>query len=143
MLILSRPAIITLMVCWAIATNSSRTQSPAGFCMQMTTSGYISAIQGIRAVWGWWRKSEEESDSEHDRRLKALQEAREFALAQAEAEQEIALKHAETTSMLATARAEVQEQRLRPVMAMYEQVQANKRARLQIAQEATLAARDD
>jgi hypothetical protein len=45
--------------------------------------------------------------------------------------------------MLATARAEVQEQRLRPVMAMYEQVQANKRARLQIAQEATLAARDD
>ena len=60
-----------------------------------------------------------------------------------EAEQEIALKHAETTSMLATARAEVQEQRLRPVMAMYEQVQANKRARLQIAQEATLAARDD
>ena len=111
--------------------------------MQMTTSGYISAIQGIRAVWGWWRKSEGESDSEHDRRLKALLEAREFALAQAEAEQEIALKHAETTSMLATARAEVQEQRLRPVMAMYEQVQANKRARLQIAQEATLAARDD
>ncbi len=99
--------------------------------MQMTTSGYISAFQGLRALWGWWRKSEDEPDaSEHEARMKAVEEERELALARAQTVRELAEVRAETERIVGQVRAEARRERLQPVMEMYAAVQANKRARL-------------
>ena len=98
--------------------------------MQMTTSGYISALQGLRAVWGWIRKKEdEESLATHEQRLEDVRQARELAVARAEAQQAVLSVRVKSEQIHAKARAESREQRLQPVMAIYERVQANKRAR--------------
>ena len=99
--------------------------------MQMTTSGYISAFQGLRALWGWWRKSEDEPDeSEHEQRMKAAEEERELALARAQTVRELAEVRAETERIVGQIRTEQRRERLQPVMEMYATVQANKRARI-------------
>ena len=99
--------------------------------MQMTTSGYISAFQGLRALWGWWRKGKDEPDaSEHEARMKAVDEERELALARAQTVRELAEVRAETERIVGQVRAEQRRERLQPVMEMYAAVQANKRARL-------------
>jgi hypothetical protein len=89
--------------------------------VQMTTSSYVTAFQGVRALWGWLRKKEVE-DSEPS--------ARERAMDQAELERDVALLKAEEERAVAEVRAEARALRLQPVMAMFETVQANKRARL-------------
>ena len=89
--------------------------------MQMTTSSYVTAFQGVRALWGWLRKKEAE-DPEPS--------ARERAMDQAELERDMALLKAEEERAVAEVRAEARAIRLQPVMAMFETVQANKRARL-------------
>ena len=99
--------------------------------MQMTTSGYISAFQGLRALWGWWRKSEDEPDeSEHETRIKAVEEERELALARAQTVRELAEVRAETERIVGQIRTEQRRERLQSVMEMYATVQANKRARI-------------
>ena len=99
--------------------------------MQMTTSGYISALQGLRALWGWWRKSEDEPDeSEHEQRMKEVEEERELALARAHTVRELAEVRAETERIVGQVRTEQRRARLQPVMEMYATLQANKRARL-------------
>lgn len=99
--------------------------------MQMTTSGYISALQGLRALWGWWRKSEDEPDeSEHEQRMKEVEEERELALARAHTVRELAEVRAETERIVGQVRTEQRRERLRPVMEMYATLQVNKRARL-------------
>ena len=96
----------------------------------MTTSGYISAFQGLRALWGWWRKNDEESnDSEHEQRMKAAVQERELALTRANTLRELAEVRAETERIAGQARAQSRRERLQPVMEMYATVQANKRAR--------------
>jgi len=98
--------------------------------MQMTTSGYISAFQGLRALWGWWRKNDEEpNDSEHEQRMKAAEQDRELALTRANTLRELAEVQAETERVVAQARAQSRRERLQSVMEMYATVQANKRAR--------------
>jgi predicted DNA binding CopG/RHH family protein len=98
--------------------------------MQMTTSGYISALQGLRAVWGWIRKKEDdESLTTHEQRLEDVRQARELAVARAEAEQAVANVRVNSEKIQAKARAELREQRLQPIMDIYDRVQANKRAR--------------
>ncbi|MGB1588442.1 MAG: hypothetical protein ACPHJD_06475 [Poseidonia sp.] len=89
--------------------------------MQMTTSGYISAFQGVRALWNWLRKKEPETET---------CSAREEAIEQAELERELALMHAETQRSVEQVRTQSRAERLAPVLAMYEVVQANKRQRL-------------
>lgn len=89
--------------------------------MQMTTSGYISAFQGVRALWNWLRKKEPEPEA---------CTAREEAIEQAELERELALMHAETQRSVEQVRTQSRAERLAPVLAMYEVVQANKRQRL-------------
>ena len=96
----------------------------------MTTSGYISAFQGLRALWGWWRKNDEESnDSEHEQRMKAAVQERELALTRANTLRELAEVQAETARIAGQARAQSRRERLQPVMEMYATVQANQRAR--------------
>ncbi len=96
----------------------------------MTTSGYISAFQGLRALWGWWRKNDEEpNDSEHEQRMKAAEQDRELALTRANTLRELAEVQAETERVVAQARAQSRRERLQSVMEMYATVQANKRAR--------------
>ena len=89
--------------------------------MQMTTSGYISAFQGVRALWNWLRKKEPETET---------CSAREEAIEQAELERELALMQAETQRSVEQVRTKSRAERLAPVLAMYEVVQANKRQRL-------------
>lgn len=89
--------------------------------MQMTTSGYISAFQGVRALWNWLRKKEPETET---------CSAREEAIEQAELERELALMQAETQRSVEQVRTQSRAERLAPVLAMYEVVQANKRQRL-------------
>ena len=99
--------------------------------MQMTTSGYISAFQGLRALWGWWSKSEDEPDeSEHEQRMKEVEEERELALARAQTVRELAEVRAETERIVGQVRTEQRRERLQPVMEMYAALQANKRARI-------------
>ena len=87
----------------------------------MTTSGYISAFQGVRALWNWVRKKESETETTS---------AREEAIEQAELERELALMHAETQRSVEQVRTQSRAERLAPVLAMYEIVQENKRQRL-------------
>lgn len=98
--------------------------------MQLTTSGYISAFQGLRALWGWWRKHDDDDTAEHEQRMRILSEEREAALAKAETIRQVVEVRVETERMTAAARTEARKQRLEPVMAMYGTIQKNKRNRL-------------
>ena len=103
--------------------------------MQMTTSGYISAFQGLRALWGWWRKHDDDDTDEHQQRMQVVEEEREVAVARAETVRQVVEVHLEMERMVSAARAEDRQQRLEPVMAMYNTVQENKHARLRAARE--------
>jgi hypothetical protein len=89
--------------------------------VQMPTSSYITAFQGVRAIWGWLRKKN---------RTQEEQTPRERALEQADIQREVDLVRAEGEREVAKVRAEIQAARLEPVMAMFATVQANKRARI-------------
>jgi hypothetical protein len=91
--------------------------------MQMTTSSYMTAFHGVRAVWGWLRKK---GRSNHQ------PSPRQQAIEQVELECEMDMIRAESEREIARVRAESQAARLEPVMAMFATVQANKRARLQL-----------
>jgi len=104
--------------------------------MQMTTSGYISAFQGLRALWGWWRKNDDASeDFEHEQRMKTAQDERALALFRANTVREVAEVCAETERAVHRARAQTRRERLQPVMEMYAAVQANKRGRIKAMDE--------
>lgn len=108
----------------------------------MTTSSYLTAFQGARAVWNYLRKKDVEPEAsehemhmeaahlEHERRMEAARQDRELALAKAATISEVAAVGAE-------AEARARSARLAPVMAAFETVQANKRARLKMAPSAT------
>jgi hypothetical protein len=131
MVFFRRLGIITLMVPRAIALKRTGAKFNVGFHMQMTTSGYISAFQGLRALWGWWRGSEQDSaESEHEQRMKNAEQERELALLRAQTIREVAEVQAETERSLNQTRAQNRRERLQPVMAVYASVQAKKRARL-------------
>ena len=99
--------------------------------MQMTTSGYISAFQGLRALWGWWRKKDDEPEpTAHERHMEEAHQRREHALVQAQTIQDVAQVHIETQRAISQARSQQRRERLEPVMAMFASVQANKRTSL-------------
>lgn len=102
--------------------------------MQMTTSSYVTAFQGVRALWSWLRNKEEEPSETS---------ARERAIEQAETERDVALIKAEEERAVAEIRAEARALRLQPVMAMFETVQSNKRARLAAESSSETATKDD
>ncbi len=116
--------------------------------MQMTTSSYLTAFQGARAVWNYLRKKEavpeisehdmhmETARLEHQIRMERALHDRELALAQANAVREIAAVRAKTQMTVSEAAARSQAARLAPVMAAFETVQANKRARMMAVQSA-------
>ena len=103
--------------------------------MQMTTSGYISAFQGLRALWGWWRKHDDDHTDEHQQRMQVVEEEGEVAVAKAETIRDVVEVRLEAERQVSAARAEARQQRLEPVMAMYNTIQENKRARLRAAHE--------
>lgn len=117
--------------------------------MQMTTSSYLTAFQGARAVWNYLRKKDVEPEAsahemqmeadhlEHERRMEAARQDRELALAKVTTLREVAAIGAETQAIAAEAEARARSARLAPVMAAFETVQANKRARTEAAQAAT------
>ena len=114
----------------------------------MTTSSYLTALQGARAVWNYLRKKDVEPEAsahemqmeadhlEHERRMEAARQDRELALAKVTTLREVAAVGAETQAIAAEAEARVRSARLAPVMAAFETVQANKRARTEAAQAA-------
>lgn len=109
--------------------------------MQMTTSSYLTAFQGARAVWNYLRKKDTEPEVsehdlhmeaahlEHERRMEGARQDRELALFKANAAREVVEVGAEARAMLAEAEARSRSARLAPIMAAFETVQANKRAR--------------
>ena len=101
----------------------------------MTTSGYISAFQGLRALWGWWRKHDDDHTDEHQQRMQVVEEEGEVAVAKAETIRDVVEVRLEAERQVSAARAEARQQRLEPVMAMYNTIQENKRARLRAARE--------
>ena len=117
--------------------------------MQMTTSSYLTAFQGARAVWNYLRKKDVEPESsehemhmeaaqlEHERRMEASRQDRELALAKAATIREVAAVGAEVQAIVAEAAVRSRSARLAPVMAAFEKVQANKRARTEAAQPIT------
>ena len=117
--------------------------------MQMTTSSYLTAFQGARAVWNYLRKKDVEPEAsehemhmeaahlEHERRMEAARQDRELALAKAATISEVAAVGAEAQAISAEAEARARSARLAPVMAAFETVQVNKRARLKMAPSAT------
>ena len=116
--------------------------------MQMTTSSYLTAFQGARAVWNYLRKKDVEPESsehemhmeaaqlEHERRMVRCRQDRELALAKAATIREVTSVGAEAQAIVAEAAARSRSARLAPVMAAFETVQANKRARTEAAQPA-------
>ena len=115
----------------------------------MTTSSYLTAFQGARAVWNYLRKKDVEPEAsehemhmeaahlEHERRMEAARQDRELALAKAATISEVAAVGAEAQAISAEAEARARSARLAPVMAAFETVQVNKRARLKMAPSAT------
>ena len=109
--------------------------------MQMTTSSYLTAFQGARAVWNYLRKKDTEPEMsehdmymeaahlEHERRMEAARQDRELAVFKADAVREVVELGAETQAVMADAEARSRAARLAPIMAAFETVQANKRAR--------------
>jgi len=100
----------------------------------MTTSSYVTAFQGVRALWGWLRKKEEDAPQ---------LSAREEAVEQAEIERDVALLKAEEQRAVAELQAESRALRLQPVMAMFETVQANKRKRIMARSSQETSSKDD
>ena len=112
--------------------------------MQMTTSSYLTAFQGARAVWNYLRKKDVEPEAsehemqmeaahlQHERRMEAARQDRELALAKLTTVREVAAVGAEAQAIAAEAEARSRSARLAPVMAAFETVQANKRARLKM-----------
>ena len=100
----------------------------------MTTSSYVTAFQGVRALWGWLRKKEEDAPQPS---------AREEAIEQAELERDVALLKAEEERAVAELQAEARALRLQPLMAMFETVQANKRARIAAQSSGETSIKDD
>ena len=106
--------------------------------MQMTTSSYLTALQGARAVWNYLRKKDVEPEAsahemqmeadhlEHERRMEAARQDRELALAKAATVREVAAAGAEAHAIAAEAEA-VLVQHDWPVMAAFERFNANKR----------------
>ena len=119
--------------------------------MQMTTSSYLTAFQGARAVWNYLRKKDVEPEAsehemhmeaahlEHERSMEAARQDRELALAKAATIREVAAVGAEAQAIAAEAEARSRSARLAPIMAAFETVQANKRARTEAALLATLS----
>jgi primosomal protein N'' len=117
--------------------------------MQMTTSSYLTAFQGARAVWNYLRKKDVEPEAsehemamestrlEHERRMEAVRQDRELALAKVATVREVAAVGAEAQAIAAEAEARARTARLAPIMAAFETVQANKRAKAEAAQPAT------
>ena len=117
--------------------------------MQMTTSSYLTAFQGARAVWNYLRKKDVEPEAsehemhmeaahlQHERRMDAARQDRELALARVTTVREVAAVGAEAQAIAAEAEARSRSARLAPVMAAFETVQANKRARTEAALSAT------
>ena len=115
----------------------------------MTTSSYLTAFQGARAVWNYLRKKDVEPEAtehemhmeathlEHERRMEAVRHDRELALAKVATVREVAAVGAEAQAIAAEAEARSRSARLAPVMAAFETVQANKRARMKAAPSAT------
>ena len=115
----------------------------------MTTSSYLTAFQGARAVWNYLRKKDVEPEAsehemhmeaahlEHERRMEAARQDRELALAKATTIREVVALGAEAQAIAAEAEARARTARLAPIMAAFETVQANKRARAEAAQPAT------
>ena len=110
----------------------------------MTTSSYLTALQGARAVWNYLRKKDVEPEAsahemqmeadhlEHERRMEAARQDRELALAKAATVRKVAVVGAEAQAIAAEAEARARSVRLAPVMAAFETVQDNKRARLKM-----------
>ncbi len=119
--------------------------------MQMTTSSYLTAFQGARALWNYLRKKDIEPEAsehemhmeaahlEHERRMEAARQDRELALAKVTTIREVAALGAEAQVIAAEAEARSRSARLAPVMAAFETIQANKRARTEAALSATLS----
>ena len=110
--------------------------------MQMSTSTYLTALQGARAVWNYLRKKEQEpEESEHEVRMRALrddhearmlvaQQDHDHAMIRATTLREAAAIRAEASAHVAEAQGRSRASKLAPVMAAFETVQVNKRARL-------------
>ena len=110
--------------------------------MQMSTSTYLTALQGARAVWNYLRKKEQEpEESEHEVRMRALRDEHEarmlvaqqdhdHAMIRATTLREAAAIRAEASAHVAEAQGRSRARKLAPVMAAFETVQVNKRARL-------------
>ena len=110
--------------------------------MQMSTSSYLTALQGARAVWNYLRKKDQESEeSEHEVRMRALRDEHEARMLVAQQDHDHAMIRATTLREAAAIRAEASARvaeaqgrslasKLAPIMAAFETVQANKRARL-------------
>ena len=77
----------------------------------MTTSSYLTAFQGARAVWHYLRKKDVEPEAsahemqmeadhlEHERRMEAARQDRELALAKVTTLREVAAIGAETPAI--------------------------------------------
>lgn len=123
--------------------------------MQMSTSSYLTALQGARAVWNYLRKKEQEpEESEHEVRMRALQDEHEARMLVAQQDHDLAVIRATTLRKTAAIRAEAsadvaeaegrsRASKLAPVMAAFETVQANKRARLMSTESRDFADADD
>jgi primosomal protein N'' len=74
---------------------------------------------------------------EHERRMEAARQDRELALAKVTTVREVAAVGTEVQAIAAEAEARSRSARLAPVMAAFETVQANKRARLKMAPSTT------
>ena len=113
-----------------------------GVEMQMSTSSYLTALQGVRAVWNYLRKKDEEpGESEHEVRMRALRDEHEARMLVAQQDHDRVMIRATTLREAAAIRAEAsahvaevegrsRASKLAPVMAAFETVQVNKRARL-------------
>ena len=100
-------------------------------------------------MWNYLRKKDVEPEAsahemqmeadhlEHERRMEAARQDRELALAKVNTLREVAAVGAEIQAIAAEAEARARSARLAPVMAAFETVQANKRARTEAAQAAT------
>lgn len=123
--------------------------------MQMSTSSYLTALQGARAVWNYLRKKDPEpEESEHEVRMTVLRDEQEARMLVAQQDHDLAVIRATTLRNAAAIRAEASAHvaeaegrsratKLAPVMAVFETVQANKRARLMSTESSDFADVDD
>ena len=112
--------------------------------MQMTTSSYLTAFPRRTSRVELSAKKDVEPEAsehemhmeaahlQHERRMEAARQDRELALAKLTTVREVAAVGAEAQAIAAEAEARSRSVRLAPVMAAFETVQANKRARLKM-----------